>query len=110
MDKLIEAHRNSLEAEERIELSKKIQEKIHEIGCFVPTFMVPYVREAYWRWWRLPNPAGTKNSGDLFDPFGSATGGLFWYDEALYKETKDAMNADKIFAPVTITDDTYKKN
>jgi len=110
MDKLIEAYRNSLEAEERIELSKKIQDKIHEIGCFVPTFMVPYIREAYWRWWRLPNPAGTKNSGDLFDPFGSAVGGLFWYDEALYKETMDAMKSGKKFPPVTITDETYKKN
>ncbi len=108
MDKLIDAYRNSLEEKERIELSLKIQEKIHDIGSFVPTFMVPYVRQAYWRWWRLPNPPGTKHSGDLFDPFGSTTGGLFWFDETLHNETKQAMKAGKTFPPTTITDETYK--
>jgi len=105
MDKLIDAYRNSLEEKERIELSLKIQEKIHEIGSFVPTFMVPYVRQAYWRWWRMPNPPGTKHSGDLFDPFG---GGLFWFDETLYNETKQAMKEGKTFPPETIVDETYK--
>jgi len=108
MDKLIDAYRNSLEEKERIELSLKIQEKIHEIGSFVPTFMVPYVRQAYWRWWRLPNPPGTKHSGDLFDPFGSMTGGLFWFDETLHNETKQAMKEGKTFPPTTIVDETYK--
>ncbi|NQT56287.1 MAG: ABC transporter substrate-binding protein, partial [Desulfobacteraceae bacterium] len=67
MDKLIDAYRDSLDEEERIKLSVKIQEKIHEIGAFVPTFMVPYVREAYWRWWKLPKVPGTKQSTSLFD-------------------------------------------
>ena len=108
MDKLINAYRGSLDEEERIKLSLMIQEKIHEIGSFVPTFMVPYVRQAYWRWWRLPEIPGTKHSGDLFDPFSSTTGGLFWYDEDLYEETKKAMKAKKKFPPVTIVDETYK--
>ena len=108
MDKLIDAYRNSLDEEERINLSVKIQEKIHEIGAFVPTFMVPYVREAYWRWWRLPKVPGTKHSDSLFDPFSSATGGLFWYDKKLYEETKKAMKKGKNFPPVTIIDKTYK--
>jgi len=108
MDKLIDAFRNSLDEEERIVLSKKIQAKIHEICPFVPTFMVPYVRQAYWRWWRLPKVPGTKHTGDLFDPFSSATGGLFWYDEVLYEETKNAMKKGITFKPVTIIDETYK--
>ena len=108
MDKLIDAYRNSLDEEERIRLSQKIQEKIHEIGTFVPTFMVPYVRQAYWRWWSLPNIPGTKHSGGLFDPFSSSTGGLFWFDKELYEETKRAMKGGKIFPPVTIIDETYK--
>ncbi|MDM8526044.1 extracellular solute-binding protein [Desulfococcaceae bacterium HSG8] len=108
MDKLIDAYRNSLEAEERMELSVKIQENIHRIGCFVPTFMVPYVRQAYWRWWKLPAPPGTKHSSSLFDPFGSTAGGLFWYDSKLYDETRQAMKKGKKFQPVTIVDETYK--
>ena len=110
MDKLIDAYRNSLDEEERINLSVKIQEKIHEIGAFVPTFMVPYVREAYWRWWRLPKVPGTKHSDSLFDPFSSSSGGLFWYDEKLYVETKKAMKNKRAFQPVTIIDKTYKAN
>lgn len=109
MDKLIDAFRNSLDENERIELSKKIQSKIHEIGCYVPTFMVPYVRQAYWRWWRLPKPPGTRHTDNLFDPFSSSTGGLFWYDEDLFKETKAAMKKGLNFDPVTIIDKTYKR-
>jgi len=108
MDRLIDAYRNSLEEKERIRLSLEIQEKIHEIGAFVPTFMVPYVREAYWRWWQLPKIPGTKHSTELFDPFGSAIGGLFWFDKELYEETKGAMKEKEKFPPVTIIDETYK--
>ena len=110
MDTLIEAYRASLDEEERIALSLKIQEKIHEIGCFVPTFMVPYVREAAYRWWRLPRIPGVKMSDALFSPFGSATGGLFWYDKERYDETKAAMKEGKTFPPVTIVDRTYEPN
>ena len=83
------------------------QEKIHQIGPFVPTFMVPYVRHAYWRWWRLPDPSGTRHSSDLFLPFDSATGGLFWYDAAMHEETKEAMKRGRPLEPVTIVDKTY---
>ncbi len=108
MDALIDAYRNSLIASERIALSKKIQAKIHSIGCFVPTFMVPYVRNAFWRWWRLPDPPGTKWSNDLFDPFNSTTGGLFWHDKKLHDDTKKAIKTGKRFDPVTVIDKTYQ--
>ena len=67
--------------------------------------MVPYVREVYWRWWRLPDPPGTKHSGSLFDPVGD---GLFWYDKELHEETKKAMKKKITFEPVTIIDETFK--
>ncbi len=107
MDTLIDAFRNSLDEEERIELSHKIQMKIHEIGAFIPTFMVSYVRQAYWRWWKLPDVPGTKMSDSLFDPFGSGTGGLFWFDQDVYDNTKKAMKKKETFEPVTIIDETY---
>lgn len=108
LDKMIDAFRNSLDEAERIDLSLKIQEKLYEIGDFVPTFMVPYIREAYWRWWRLPKVPGTKNSGDLFDPFSTATGGLFWYDAQLREETLAAKKKKIKLPPVTIIEETYK--
>ena len=108
MDRLVDAYRNSLDEEERIQLSRKIQKKIHEIGCFVPTFMVPYVRQAYWRWWRLPDVPGTKQTDDLFEPFSGFTGGLFWYDEKLHEETRKAMKQKTPYEPVTRIEETYK--
>jgi len=108
LDRLIDAYRSSLDEAERIDLSRRIQARVHELGCFVPTFMVPYVRQAYWRWWRLPTPPGTKISGDLFDPFDSVTGGLFWFDENRREETRQAMRKRQAFPPVTRIDETYK--
>lgn len=108
LDKMIEAYRNSLDEQERIQLSHEIQEKVHKIGAFVPTSMVPYIRRAYWRWWRLPEIPGTKESGSLFGPFSSATGGLFWYDKQLQEETKKAMKKKRKLPPVTIVEEIYR--
>jgi microcin C transport system substrate-binding protein len=108
MDRLVDAYRDSLDEAERIALSHRIQEKIDEIGAFVPTFMVPYFRQVYWRWWRFPDPPATRSSGNLFDPFSSSTGGLFWYDAQRHAETREAMDDGRTFEPVTIVDETYR--
>jgi microcin C transport system substrate-binding protein len=108
LDRMIDRYRNSLDEDERIHLSLQIQEKIHEIGAFVPEAMRPYFRQAYWRWWRLPHPPATKHSSSAFSPFDSMTGGLFWYDKSIYDATKKAMKRKKPLKPTTIIDQTYK--
>jgi len=108
LDRLIEAYRNSLDVQERIELSHKIQKIIHDFGAYVPASTAPYVRQAYWRWWRLPDIPATKESTSLFSPFSPGTGGLFWYDKQLHEETKKMMKKKKKLPPVTIIDETYK--
>ena len=108
LDRLIDRYRASLDETERIELAREIQARVHAIGAFVPTFMVPYFREAYWRWWRFPEPPATRLSDSLFDPFGSASGGLFWLDPARYAETRQAMRQGVTFEPVTRRDTTFK--
>jgi len=67
------------------------------------------VRSAYWRWWRLPEVPGTKLSGGLFAPFDSMTGGLFWYDAVLHRETEGARKKRVKLAPVTLLDETYRR-
>jgi microcin C transport system substrate-binding protein len=108
LDDLINKYRATLNEEERIELSLKIQTAIHETGAFVPTFMVPYVRLGYWRWLELPDFHGTRRSDSLFDPFSSSTGGLFWINDKIRKETLNAMKQNIKFQSVVIKDDTYK--
>ncbi len=108
LDKLIDRYRASLDAQERIDLSKQIQLLIHDTGAFVPTFMVPYVRIGYWRWMALPQFNGTKRSDSLFDPFSSTTGGLFWIDSDKKKETLAAKKNNTSFDPVVIIDEYFK--
>jgi len=108
MDRLIDAYRDSLDENERIELAHRIQMRVHEVGAYVPTFMVPYFREVYWRWWRLPDPPATRTSGSLFDAFGSSSGGLFWFDSQLAAQTRKAMADNIVFDPVTRRDATFK--
>ncbi|MCP3874974.1 MAG: ABC transporter substrate-binding protein [Desulfobacteraceae bacterium] len=108
LDDLIEKYRASLDEKERIGLSIKIQNIIHDTGAFVPTFMVPYVRMGYWRWLELPEFHGTKRSGSLFDPFSSTTGGLFWVNAQKKEETLDAMKKGIKFEPTVIKDTQFK--
>ena len=108
LDELIDGYRASLDQAARIILSKKIQHVIHETGAFVPTFMIPYVRHGYWRWLELPDFKGTKRSDNLFDPFSSTVGGLFWMDQEKKEKTLKAMKKGGSFPPVTIVDKRHK--
>jgi microcin C transport system substrate-binding protein len=108
LDGLINQYRASLDEQERIDLSFMIQNKIHGIGAYVPTFMVPYVRTAYWRWLQLPEFYGTKMSESLFDPFSSTVGGLFWIDGKIREQTLDSMKKGIKFDPKIIIDEQFK--
>jgi microcin C transport system substrate-binding protein len=108
LDLLIDQYRESLDEDERIQLSKTIQNRIHEICAYVPTFMVPYVRIAFWRWLQLPEFYGTRMSENLFDPFSSTVGGLFWLDSDIRNQTLDAMKQGSELAPLTIKDTRFQ--
>ncbi len=110
LDKLINRYRASLDEKERMALSRRIQRRIYETGAFVPTFMIPYVRQAYWRWVKLPEFHGTKRSDNLFDPFSSTTGGLFWINQEEKQKTLKALKTGRTFAPVVIVDKRFQKD
>lgn len=107
MDTLIEDFRASTDEDERKLISRQVQQLVHDIGAFIPTYKVPYTREAYWRWLQLPEWHATKSTDLIFDPVGS---GLFWIDEAIKQETQQAMQEGRRFEPVLIIDETYKAN
>jgi len=87
---------------------KKIQRLVHDQGAFVPTFMIPYIRLGYWRWLKLPKFHGTRRSDDLFSPFSTMTGGLFWIDTDIKKQTLEALKKGKTFEPETNIDKQFK--
>ena len=67
---------------------------------------LPYAREAYWRWVKLPEAHGTRSSSDSrTDPFSA---GLSWIDEDVKRETLQARDAGRAFEPVTIVDEKWR--
>lgn len=105
MDKLIMQFRDSKDATQRASIARELQQMVHETGAFIPAYSVPYFRQGYWRWLKLPDGYGTKLSGSLFDPMGLS---LFWIDEEEKQRTEAAMKRGDKFEPVTIIDKTYK--
>jgi len=105
MDAMILQYNDSADVAERVRLARLIEAKIHDMGAFVPSYYVPYVREGYWRWLKLPQGNGTRLSEALFDPMMM---GLFWMDEEEKARTLAAMKSGEKFEPVTIIDETYK--
>jgi microcin C transport system substrate-binding protein len=105
LDKLIDEYRLSTVEDDRMRLSRDIQQRIHDLAIYIPSYRVPFTRTGYWRWLKLPEHYGTRISDYLFPPVG---GGLFWIDEQVKQETLEAMKSGKTFEPVTIIDETYR--
>ena len=105
IDTLIDEFEEAADIETRLVLSHRIQELVHEVGGFIPSYKIPFVREAFWRWLRLPQHNGTRTSAALFDPFLS---GLFWIDEGMRAETLDARQGSGSFPPIDIVDTTWQ--
>jgi microcin C transport system substrate-binding protein len=105
MDKLVLAYQDSNDTAERAQLARNIQAKVNEMGSYIPSYYVPFVRQGHWRWVILPDGHGTRLSDALFDPMGL---GLFWIDSGIKEQTLAAMKAGQKFEPVTIVDETWK--
>jgi microcin C transport system substrate-binding protein len=106
MDKLIIKYRDSADSKERIKLSHIIQQKLYESGSWIPLEVIPFVREFYWRWLQFPDVPGNKETTEIFES--PLSGGYFWIDEDIKKETLESQKNGKSFAPVTKIIDKYK--
>jgi microcin C transport system substrate-binding protein len=109
LDPLIKQYQDATDRPTRVRLAHEIERKLYELAVFIPMYKVPYTREAYWRWLRLPTWYGTRTSTVLFDPMSEGMGadGLFWIDEARKAETLAARANGTSFPPVSITDETW---
>ncbi len=109
LDKLIEAFKAEFDIDKKRQLSRQIQQIIADANVIVPGYMVPYAREGFWRWIKLPQQFATKQSGFLFHGWGFAqTMSHFWIDADDKTLTQQAMKQGKAFTPVTLIDETYK--
>jgi microcin C transport system substrate-binding protein len=108
LDKLIMKYRNTFKEKDRVKLSNRIQEIIFEQAAYIPTFLIPYFREAYWAYWKFPKVPATRSSDSLFNPFGMGNG-AFWVDMDLKKEIKKAKRKRKKLEPKTMIFENFKK-
>ena len=91
--------------ERKQQLSQNIQRKIKDAYVIVPGYMVPYTRDAYWRWIKFPKNPMTKKTGAIFNILDTSN---FWIDTDLKEETQLASKEGKAYPPITIIDDRYK--
>lgn len=105
MDAQVNAFNAEFDVVKKQAISHQIQKMVTDAYIIIPGYMVPYTREAYWRWIKYPTPAMAKKTKVMFSPTDLAT---FWIDEDVKKETKAAMKKGKKFEPVVVIDDTYK--
>ena len=103
MDTLIDRYRAATDKKDRVELAHRLEQMLHDTGAVIFTFKVPYTRDAYWRWMKLPEFTGTRVGG-LFNPMG----GQFWIDEQERQSVLDDTATPT--APVSILDTTYLSN
>lgn len=116
LDKKIETYLASTDRQMRIQLAHEIEQMIYDDGGYIPGYKVPYTRQAFWRWLKLPKTLGTKSSDDLFDSFGGNViadsfgggGGLFWIDEAEKERVQKARILHEKLDPIMIVDETWR--
>jgi len=108
MDELVMQYRTEFSRDKREQLSRQIQQIVADQFVIIPGYMVPYTREAYWRWMKFPAKPMTKKTEALFSIGGPYDLGTYWIDEELKKETKAAIKKGAKFEPVTTIDETYK--
>ena len=108
IDSKIEAYRAAQDKPTRVALAHELQEMIHAQGSYIPTFKVPYTREAYWRWLQLPRHFATRTSSSVIDSMGS-TGGLFWIDQERKKAILEMKSDNESMDPLLIIDESWRR-
>ena len=100
LDALIDEYRATFDEQKKMNLSRKILQKIHDIGSFIPGFSVPFSRTLYWRGWKFPQVPGTK--------MGGINTAAMWFDAEEAAEVKEYQKAGKSFGESVTIDTTYR--
>lgn len=101
LDALIMQYRESGDSAEKIKLAHQIQQKVADIGAYIPTYMVPYTREGAWAYVQVPDDILPKYASQIFDPMGLGT---LWLDPQI----KEKIDQGETLPKTTIVDETYR--
>jgi microcin C transport system substrate-binding protein len=108
LDELVVNYRSEFSREKREEMSREIQQIVADASIVIPGYMVPYTREAHWRWMKYPEHPMTKKTESIFSAGAPSDLGTYWIDANAKKETKAAMKSKTTFDEVTVINDEYK--
>lgn len=107
MDEKIIAYRDATDKNSRVRLAHELEQMVYDDGAYIPSYKIPYTREGFWRWLKLPPQHATRMSDLVFDPMGS-TGGLLWIDEEEKSRVQKARITGDSFEPINIVDERWR--
>jgi microcin C transport system substrate-binding protein len=102
LDPIIDQHRQARTEEEVKELSWKLAKLIEERACTIPAWESPFYRYLSWRWLRWPANGNARKSREPLDAH------MYWIDEDMKRETRDAMREGRDYGETLRVFDTYK--
>ena len=111
MDKLLDAVRNESDLNKKAELTKQIQQIIHDDAVVIPFYYVPYTRAASWKWIRYPKWLNMRYDANTFSPYSGSfhsAVGYQWFDEEIHSETIKALTNGEVLEARTFIVDTNK--
>lgn len=103
-DEVIEKYDTSQDFDEIMALAHQLEEKIYEDAAFMPAYVRPFFRCAYWRWIKWPEGFNVKMATE-HDEYH-----LYWIDEEMKKETLAAKKKGKSFGEGSHVFDQFKTN
>ena len=103
LDPLIDKHRLAQTEDEVQKLSWELAKLVEDRGSVIPAWESPFYRYLSWRWIQWPKNGNAKASREPLDAH------MFWIDEDIKRETKEAMRNGKDFGEVTRVFDAYQR-
>ena len=103
-DELIEKYDKSQDLDEILKIAHELEQKIYDDGAYIPGYVRPFLRCAYWRWIKWPEGFNPRQATE-HDEYHT-----YWIDEDLKKDTLAAKKSGKTFEETTLVFDQHKKN
>jgi microcin C transport system substrate-binding protein len=102
LDSRIEAYRASADVDEMKRLAFEMEQILYDDGAFVPGFVIPFFRTAYWRWVRWPEDFNVKIASSAGDHH------LYWIDESERERVQQARRAGEALPASDRVFDQYR--
>lgn len=103
IDRLIEAYRASDDVAAMQQLAFQLEELLYEEAAFIPGFVIPFMRTAYWRWLQWPEDFNVKlaRSANQYH--------LAWINQEVEAATRAARRTGATFPVVDRVYDQYRE-